>query len=244
MNSDILGTFSFLSDAGNPDVKIMLGAFVVFIIVAYKALNVLKNTVIVSVIAGCFPFVLSRVFGFEVDVTLELILFYVISGVILYLAYELVKVFCKTSKLFLGIAGMLMYPFVLLSKMLPRAFKSKYIVMLLLIAALAAAGFYFGSQLKQPQESDVLEDKVTVRGVFTLTNGCMGVVAGTLLTDFADNCDESAKYEGNFVEVTGFVYEHECDPEEQCFDGQYMKNIESIRIVDAHTEPLENSWDE
>ncbi len=244
MNSDIFGTFSFLSDAGNPDAKIMLGAFVVFIIVAYKALNVLKNTVIVSVIAGCFPFVLNRVFGFELDVTLELILFYVVSGVILYLAYELVKVFCKTSKVFMGIAGILMYPFVLLSKILPGAFKSKYIVMLLLVAALAAAGFYFGSQLKQPQESDVLEDKVTVRGVFTLTEGCMGVVEGTLLTDFADNCDESAKYEGKFVEVTGSVYEHECNPEEQCFDGQYMRNIESIRIVDVHTEPAEYSPNE
>lgn len=243
MNSDILGTFSFLSDAGNPDAKIMFVAFVVFIIVAYKALNVLKNTVIVSVIAACFPFVLSRVFGFEVDVTLELILFYVVSGVILYLAYELVKLFCKTPKLFMGIAGILMYPFALLSKILPGAFKSKYIVMLLLIAALAIAGFYFGSQLKQPHESEVLEDKVTVRGVFTLTEGCMGIVEGTLLTDFANKCNESAKYEGKIVEVTGLVYEHECDPEEQCFDGQYMKNIESTRIVDAHIEPAENNPD-
>lgn len=76
------------------------------------------------------------------------------------------------------------------------------------------------------------EYKATIRGKFTSTKGCMGVVNGTLLTDFANKCDEAAKYEGKLVEVTGSIYEYKCEPHEQCFDGPHMKNIESIKIIE------------
>ncbi len=118
MDNNIFGMLGFLSDTGNPDAKIMFAVFVVFIIVAYKALGVLKNTVIVSVISACFPFVLDKVLGFDIDITLELILFYVVCGVVLYLLYEVFKMFYKTSKVFVGIVGILMFPFVLVLRFL------------------------------------------------------------------------------------------------------------------------------
>lgn len=117
-NNNIFGMLGFLGDTGNPDAKIMLAVFVVFIIVAYKALGVLKNTVIVSVISACFPFVLNKVLGFDIDITLELVLFYVVCGVVLYLLYEVFKMFYKSSKVFVGIVGILMFPFVLVLKFL------------------------------------------------------------------------------------------------------------------------------
>ncbi|MDO9516609.1 MAG: hypothetical protein Q7J10_01025 [Methanosarcinaceae archaeon] len=82
-------------------------------------------------------------------------------------------------------------------------------------------------ETKQPSEY-----KATIRGEFSSTKGCLGVVNGTLLTDFANRCDEAAKYEGKLVEVTGIIYEHKCKPNEQCFGGLYMDNIESIKIIE------------
>ena len=118
MDNNIFGMLGFLSDTGNPDAKLMFAVFIVFIVVAYKALGVLKNTVIVSLISACFPFVLDKVFGFDIDITLGLIFFYVVCGVVLYLLYEGFKIFYKTSKVFVGIVGILMYPFVLILKIL------------------------------------------------------------------------------------------------------------------------------
>ncbi len=118
MDNNLFCMLGFLGDAGNPDAKLMFAVFVVFIIVAYKALGALKNTVIISVISACFPFVLDRVLGFDIDITLELVLFYVVCGVVLYLLYELFKMFYKTSKVFVGIIGILMFPFVLVLKFL------------------------------------------------------------------------------------------------------------------------------
>ena len=110
--------FGFLSDMGNPDIKLMFAIFVVFIIIVYKALGVLKNAVIVSVISACFPFVLDKVLGFDVDITVELILFYVLSGVVLYLLYEVFKVIYKSSKVIVSVFKILMFPFVLVLKFL------------------------------------------------------------------------------------------------------------------------------
>lgn len=115
MDYDIFG---FLSDMGNPDAKLMFAVFVVFIIIAYKALGVLKNAVIVSVISACFPFVLDKVLGFDVDITIDLILSYVLLGVVLYLLYEVFKVIYKSSKVIVGIFNILVFPFVLLLKFL------------------------------------------------------------------------------------------------------------------------------
>lgn len=76
------------------------------------------------------------------------------------------------------------------------------------------------------------ENEVTIRGRFTITKGCMGVVNGILLTDFANKCEEAAKYEGKIVEVTGILYEAKCKPSTQCFGRFHTKNIKSIKIVD------------
>jgi len=71
-----------------------------------------------------------------------------------------------------------------------------------------------------------------ISGVFRGTKGCMGVVNGTLLVDFANKCDEANQYEGKTVEVIGHIYEHKCGEAEQCFNGPYMDNIKSIRILE------------
>ncbi|MFH1127541.1 MAG: hypothetical protein ABIG84_02760 [archaeon] len=118
METNISGMFNDLTDAGYPDVKIMFLIFLVFIIVAYKVFNVLKNAIIIAVISASFPFILNRFFGYAMDITVDLILFYASAGVVLYVLYEVFKLFYNSSKLFLGAVSILLYPFVLLSKFL------------------------------------------------------------------------------------------------------------------------------
>lgn len=117
MDNDVFGMLRFLGGT-EIDTKLMIAFFIVFIIIAYKALGVLKNTVIVSVISACFPFILDRVLGFDIDITFELILSYVILGVVLYLLYEVFRVFHKSSQVFVGVIGILMFPFVLVLRFL------------------------------------------------------------------------------------------------------------------------------
>ncbi len=79
------------------------------------------------------------------------------------------------------------------------------------------------------------DTKATITGQFIATNGCRGVVGGTLITDYgpmANLCESSEKYEGKMVEVTGWVYNPGCKKGEECFVGPYMRNVEEIRIVE------------
>lgn len=118
METNISGMLNGLTDAGYPDVKIMFLIFVVFIIVAYKLFNVLKNSIIIAVISALFPFILNWFFGYALDITVDLILFYASAGVALYVLYEVFKLLYTSSKLFFGVVSILLYPFVLLSKFL------------------------------------------------------------------------------------------------------------------------------
>ncbi len=77
--------------------------------------------------------------------------------------------------------------------------------------------------------------KQTVTGQFISTNDCMGIVQGVVVTDYGNStdsmCDNSKKYNGKVVEVTGYIYEHDCKEGEGCFEAPYMKDIEEIRLV-------------
>ena len=90
--------------------------------------------------------------------------------------------------------------------------------------------------------AEILEDcdgkKVKVVGVFDTTKGCMGVVKGVLLPEFADKCQETEQYLNRKVEVIGVIGKEYCPPETQCHGGMEIKHIDSIRIVDGP--PIEN----
>ena len=81
-----------------------------------------------------------------------------------------------------------------------------------------------------------LGEKMTLRGQFIALENCKGVVQGILITGYGNttnsSCDNAAMYDGKIVEVTGYVYKHECEKEEECFGGPYMKDIEEIKIVE------------
>ena len=71
----------------------------------------------------------------------------------------------------------------------------------------------------------------TIQGKFATTKGCVGIVNGILLPEFADKCEEAEDYKGKIVEIKGYVYKKTCKPNMQCGSEKEMKHIESIRII-------------
>ncbi len=76
----------------------LLLVFLIFLVVAYKVLHIIKNVIFVSIISAFFPFVLERFFNYGV-VSLSSMLSFMILGVGLYLLYEVFSTAYNTSKL-------------------------------------------------------------------------------------------------------------------------------------------------
>lgn len=72
--------------------------------------------------------------------------------------------------------------------------------------------------------------RMTIKGIYYQVKGCNGLVNGILIKT---NCEDFHTYSGRMIEVSGIVAENKCSPEiPQCFSGQQMKNIESIKIIE------------
>jgi len=108
--------------------------------------------------------------------------------------------------------------------------KSKAFPILLCLVALSSLAI--AGCLEEKKEIASENKIVTLQGEFEVTKGCMGTVEGVLLTEFTNKCEDTKNYSGKIVEITGYVSEHECAPEEQCFNGPYMSKIESIKIIE------------
>jgi len=115
---DTYGKFVSLIETSVPDTTMMSLALIIFIIIAYTALKVLKNTIIVALIAASFPVVSNLVFGTAIQITLELLLFYAVSGMSMYLLYEVLALLYRTSKIFFTFIGILTYPITVLVKII------------------------------------------------------------------------------------------------------------------------------
>jgi len=107
------------------------------------------------------------------------------------------------------------------------------IIEAILVIALVLVGIYAIQQNSQKQqEQQGLPKLTTLIGEFNTTKGGMGVVNGTLLIYFANNSNESAKYVGKIVEVSGVIYDpgYPSDSIVQEFAGPHMA-VTSIRII-------------
>lgn len=117
----VLDKFTSLQGVDIPDTSLMSLALIIFIIVAYTALKVLKNTIIVAIIAASFPVVLNIAFGFQIQITTEILLFYAVSGVSLYLLYEALSLLYRTSKIFFALISIVIFPITILMKIIAWA---------------------------------------------------------------------------------------------------------------------------
>lgn len=118
---NVLDKLTSLRDLNIPDTSLMSLALIIFIIVAYTALKVLKNTILVAIIAASFPVVLKIAFGFDIQITPEILLFYAVSGVSMYLLYEALLLLYHTSKIFFAFIGILAFPIKAIMKIIAWA---------------------------------------------------------------------------------------------------------------------------
>ncbi len=92
---------------------LLLGvALAVFLVVGYKLLSVLKNALIIAVLAALFPVVANRYFGAHLAVSLDAELTYVLAGVGLYVLYEGLKIAVGAGGIVWAFFGLLAKPFV------------------------------------------------------------------------------------------------------------------------------------
>lgn len=120
-----LDKLASLQGVNVPDTSMMSLALIIFIIVAYTALKVLKNTIIVAIIAASFPLVLNTFFGFYIQITPEILLFYAVSGVSMYLLYEMIALLYRTSKIFFTLISIVIFPITALIKIIAWAVGAK-----------------------------------------------------------------------------------------------------------------------
>lgn len=65
--------------------------FIIFIFIAFKVLKVVVKTAIIAVIAGVFPFVARYIFGMNIPITVDSILWFVITALALYFIYAFIR---------------------------------------------------------------------------------------------------------------------------------------------------------
>ena len=91
----ITETLSYLSQVNT---IILIAVFLIFIILAYKLFQTAIKAVIVGIIAAAFPFV-ANFLGFNVPLTLNSVLWFAVTGVVLYFAYAIISGGVKIVKI-------------------------------------------------------------------------------------------------------------------------------------------------
>ncbi len=76
---------------GGGSLILVLIIFIIFLILAFKVFKIIVKTIIVAVIAAIFPFVARFVFNMNIPITIDSILWFVITAVALYFVYFLVR---------------------------------------------------------------------------------------------------------------------------------------------------------
>lgn len=115
MASEILASIS--SVIGIDPIYIVV-LFVVFVLVAYKALQILRRAVYVAIASAVFPFFLRWGLGIPIQITAASVIYFVLFGVMLYLIYEASRIVYGILKLAWGVLKIVSAPFVWLAKAL------------------------------------------------------------------------------------------------------------------------------
>ena len=95
----------------------------------------------------------------------------------------------------------------------------------LIVAGIISMAFFFNPTGR----------KMTLTGHFVSMSDCTGVVQGTRIMDYGNSdtmCQNSGRYDGQVINITGYVYDMDCEGEEGCFMGPRMEDVESIEIVE------------
>ncbi|NOX71728.1 MAG: hypothetical protein GXO64_03460 [Candidatus Micrarchaeota archaeon] len=69
----------------------LLIVFVIFMVVAFKVFKIIMRTITIAIIAAIFPFVARFVFGMNIPITIDSVLWFVITAIALYFIYFIAR---------------------------------------------------------------------------------------------------------------------------------------------------------
>jgi len=78
-----------ISSLSNIDLLILIGAGIVFLIMAYMIFKQIMKAIIVGVISAAIPVVLYLI-GFDVDLSLQTVLWFGLAGIATYFIYDVI----------------------------------------------------------------------------------------------------------------------------------------------------------
>jgi CBS domain containing-hemolysin-like protein len=80
----------FLSGLSNIDMLILLGAVIVFLVMAYMIFKQIMKAIIIGVIFGAIPIALYLV-GFEIPLSIQTIVWFALLGIAMYFVYDVIS---------------------------------------------------------------------------------------------------------------------------------------------------------
>ncbi len=107
------------------DSLILVVMLAAFLIIGYKVMSVLKNVMIIAVLAAAFPFAMNYLFGAHFPTTYAAEIRYLIIALGLYLVYEALVLFAGVGGFFWSVFRMLSKPFVWLGAAVKRLLLSR-----------------------------------------------------------------------------------------------------------------------
>lgn len=108
-----------------PDAWISILLLALFLFVAFSVLKVIKNTILIGLLAGAFPFISNKFLGTALATDLSALLNFAIIGIAIYLAYFAIKLLYHSSKLAFKIITLLLLPITILLGLLKSIFSGK-----------------------------------------------------------------------------------------------------------------------
>jgi hypothetical protein len=79
----------FLAGLSNVDILILIGAGIVFLVMAYMIFKQLMKAFIIGIISAAIPVVLY-LFGFQIELSLQTLLWFGLAGIATYFVYDVI----------------------------------------------------------------------------------------------------------------------------------------------------------
>ena len=88
----------FLAGLSNMDMLILIGAVIVFLVMAYMIFKQLMKAFLVGVIAGVIPVVLYLL-GFDIGLSIQTVLWFALAGIATYFVYDVIQGWVKLIRI-------------------------------------------------------------------------------------------------------------------------------------------------
>ena len=106
----------FLADMGQYQLIIVLVIFIVFIFIMKRVVKTIINMIWITLISAAFPIAMNSLFGFDIPINLNTILFFIAFGLGVYGVYILAKIIYSVLGIFERSAKVVTYPMTAHSK--------------------------------------------------------------------------------------------------------------------------------